>query len=143
MEESKGQGDNKEHLGDLAEVMQFCTVDERFLPCIDFGHLNSRTHGGLASRADYEAILDTLQNSLGVERARQFHAHFSKIEYTDGGEKRHLTFADTLFGPDPAPLMQAIYDLGVAPTIICESDGTQARDALTMKKAFERITNNE
>ena len=124
-------------LGDLAEVMRFCAVDERFLPCIDFGHLNSRTHGGLASRADYEAILDTLENALGVERAKQFHAHFSKIEYTDGGEKRHLTFEDTLFGPDPAPLMQAVADRGFAPTFICESAGTQTRDAKTLMTLYE------
>ena len=124
-------------LGDLAEVMQFCAVDERFLPCIDFGHLNSRTHGGLASRADYERVLDTLENALGVERARQFHAHFSKIEYTDGGEKRHLTFEDMTFGPDPAPLMQAVADRGFTPTFICESAGTQTRDAKTLMTLYE------
>ena len=124
-------------LGDLAEVMQFCAVDERFLPCIDFGHLNSRTHGGLTSRADYERVLDTLENALGVERARQFHAHFSKIEYTDGGEKRHLTFEDMVFGPDPAPLMQAVADRGFTPTFICESAGTQTRDAKTLMTLYE------
>ena len=29
-----------------------------FTPCIDFGHLNARTLGGIQSRADYAAILD-------------------------------------------------------------------------------------
>ena len=124
-------------LGDLAEVMQFCAVDERFLPCIDFGHLNARTHGGIASKADYAAILDTLENAIGVERARQFHAHFSKIEYTDGGEKRHLTFADTLFGPEPAALMQLIAERGFTPTFVCESAGTQTRDAKTLMTLYE------
>lgn len=124
-------------LGDLAEVMRFCAVDERFLPCVDFGHLNARTHGGISSKADYAAILDTLENAIGVERARQFHAHFSKIEYTDGGEKRHLTFADTLFGPEPAPLMQLIAERGFTPTFVCESAGTQTRDAKTLMTLYE------
>ncbi len=124
-------------LGNLAEVMQFCAVDERFLPCIDFGHLNARTHGGITSKADYDAILDTLENALGVERARQFHSHFSKIEYTDGGEKRHLTFEDTLFGPEPAPLMQAVTARHWTPTFVCESAGTQTRDAKTLMTLFE------
>ena len=124
-------------LGDLAEVMRFCAVDERFLPCIDFGHLNARTHGGIASKADYAAILDTLENAIGIERARQFHAHFSKIEYTNGGEKRHLTFADTLFGPEPAPLMQLIAERGFTPTFVCESAGTQTRDAKTLMILYE------
>lgn len=124
-------------LGDLAEVMRFCAVDERFLPCIDFGHLNSRTHGGLASKADYAAVLDTLENELGRERAGLFHAHFSKIEYTEGGEKRHLTFEDTLFGPEPAPLMELIAERGYTPTFVCESAGTQTRDAKTLMDLYK------
>ena len=36
------------------------------------------------------------------------HIHFSKIEYTESGERRHLTFEDKQYGPDPEPLMQLI-----------------------------------
>lgn len=124
-------------LGDLDEVLLFCGVDERFLPCIDFGHLNSRTHGGMNSDEAFAALLDRLQDALGQERARQFHAHFSKIEYTEGGEKRHLTFADTIYGPQPEPLMRLIAERGLTPTVICESDGTQTRDAATMHTLYE------
>lgn len=116
-------------LGDLDEVLAFCRLDERFLPCIDFGHLNSRTQGGLNSKEAFAALLDKLHNELGAERAGTFHAHFSKIEYTKGGEKRHLTFADEVYGPEPAPLMALIRERGLTPTFICESDGTQAEDA--------------
>lgn len=123
-------------LGDLDEVLEFCKVDERFLPCIDFGHLNSRTQGGLNSYEAFAAVLDRLQNDLGAERAAAFHAHFSKIEYTKGGEKRHLTFEDTVYGPDPAPLMQLIRERGLTPTFICESDGTQAEDARTLMRLY-------
>ncbi len=124
-------------LGDLDEVLEFCKVDERFLPCVDFGHLNSRTLGGLNSREAFEAVLDRLENALGAERAAQFHAHFSKIEYTKGGEKRHLTFEDAVYGPEPAPLMQLIRERGLTPTFICESDGTQAEDARTLLRLYE------
>ncbi len=124
-------------LGDLDEVLEFCKVDERFLPCVDFGHLNSRTLGGLNSREAFEAVLDRLENALGTERAARFHAHFSKIEYTKGGEKRHLTFEDTVYGPEPAPLMQLIRERGLTPTFICESDGTQAEDARALMRLYE------
>ena len=40
-------------LGDLEEVLALCGVDRRIVPCIDFGHLNARTLGGIRSRADY------------------------------------------------------------------------------------------
>ena len=124
-------------LGDLDEVLTFCRIDERFLPCIDFGHLNSRTQGGLNSTEAFAAVLDRLHNELGAERASVFHAHFSKIEYTQGGEKRHLTFEDAVYGPEPAPLMQLIRERGLTPTFICESDGTQAEDACTLMKLYE------
>lgn len=125
-----------QQLGDLDEVLRMCTVDERFLPCVDFGHLNSRTLGGLNSREAFAALLDEMENRLGKERASRFHAHFSKIEYSSGGEKRHLTFADERYGPEPGPLLEwlALRDMG--PVVICESCGTQAEDAAAMKKQY-------
>ena len=89
-------------LGTLDEVLALCGVDERITPCIDFGHLNARTLGGIQSKADYAAILDRMAEALGDERARRFHVHFSRIEYSKGGEKRHWTFAETQFGPGAA-----------------------------------------
>ncbi len=81
---------------------------QRITPCIDFGHLNARTLGGIRSKADYAAILDRMAEVLGDERARRFHVHFSRIEYSAGGEKRHWTFAETQFGPEPQPLMELL-----------------------------------
>lgn len=124
-------------LGDLDEVLTFCRTEERFLPCVDFGHLNSRTGGMLRTADDYAAVLDRIGNALGEDRLRQFHVHFSKIEYTAGGEKRHLTFADTVFGPEPVPLMELFAKRGLTPTVICESDGTQTADAATMMHLYE------
>ncbi len=127
-------------LGDLHEVMELCKVDESFIPCIDFGHLNARTFGSIKDKSDYEKILDTIENELGSERLKTFHSHFSKIEYTEkGGEKKHLTFADTVYGPQFEPLMELVAKKNLAPTFICESDGTQTEDAKTMKDYYESL----
>ncbi len=123
-------------LGDLQEVLQMCEVDERFLPCIDFGHLNARTHGAVNSANAFADILSQVENTLGYDRMRVFHSHFSKIEYTDGGEKRHLTFEDTVFGPDFTPLAELIAKQDLAPIVVCESSGTQAEDALAMQNSY-------
>jgi deoxyribonuclease-4 len=123
-------------LGDLDEVLQMCLCDERFLPCIDFGHLNCRTLGAVDGEAAYAAILDRIEQQLGRERAAQMHVHFSKIAYTKGGESHHLTFEDTQFGPDPLPLLRLIAQRGWEPTFICESDGTQAEDAAALSKWY-------
>lgn len=124
-------------LGTLEEVLSFCRAEERFIPCVDFGHLNSRTFGATNSREAFKAVTDAIGRELGEERRRSFHIHFSKIEYTGGGEKKHLTFADTVFGPDPAPLMALLAEEGLCPTVICESAGTQTADAAAMQGLYE------
>lgn len=124
-------------LGNLQEVMELCRVDDSFLPCIDFGHLNARTLGGLKTKADFEEIFDTIENKLGCERLKAFHSHFSKIEYTKGGEKKHLTYEDTEFGPDFDFVAEIMAERDIGATIICESAGTQAEDALIMKQIYE------
>ncbi len=131
-------------LGDLNEVMEICRVDESFIPCIDFGHLNARTFGAIKGKAEFAEILDTVENKLGKERAEVFHSHFSKIEYTEkGDEKRHLTFeANEGYGPDFEPLMELIYERNLSPTFVCESAGTQTEDARTMKLYYEGLAIN-
>ena len=94
--------------------------------------------GGIASKADYAAILDRMEEALGDARARRFQVHFSRIEYTAGGEKRHWTFAETQFGPEPQPLMELLAERRLEPVIICESAGTQAEDARTMAEMYGR-----
>lgn len=123
-------------LGTLNEVLELCRLDERLIPCIDFGHLNARDLGILKTTADFENIFTSIKNALGTDRLKCFHSHFSKIEYTTGGEKRHLTFEDTVFGPDFEPVMELTYKYGCDPTFICESAGTQAEDAKQMKDYY-------
>ena len=123
-------------LGTLEEVLAFCAAEPRFIPCVDFGHLNSRTFGATNSYEAFKAVVDAIGAQLGEERRRSFHIHFSKIEYTGGGEKKHLTFEDTQFGPDPSPLMALLADEGLYPTVICESAGTQTEDAAAMHRMY-------
>ena len=126
-------------LGTLSEVLELCGVDERFLPCVDFGHLNARTLGGIKSEADYAAMLDEIENKLGHDRLKRFHVHFSKIMYTAGGEKMHLTFEDSEYGPQFEPLMEQFAKRSLEPSVVCESSGTQAEDAAAMRKYYEGI----
>ena len=122
-------------LGTLEEVLELCAVDPHYYPVVDFGHLNARNVGGYYTDVDsYRRTFDTIANAMGDDVARYLHCHFSKIEYTSAGEKRHLTFEDEQFGPVFEPLAEAIVREGLCPRIICESDGTQAEDALFMKR---------
>ena len=124
-------------LGTLDEVLELCTVDARLIPCIDFGHYNARNFGILKDFSEYERLFDRMEQFLGFERVRSFHSHFSKIEYSmKSGEVRHLTFEDTKYGPEFAPLAKIIAQRGYTPRIICESAGTQAEDACFMRDEY-------
>lgn len=126
-------------LGTLDEVIELCTLSDRLSPVVDFGHLNARDMGGVfVTPDDYRRVFEKIGEKLGDEKAEGLHCHFSKIEYTTGGEKKHLTFSDELYGPDFEPLAEAICRYNLSPRIICESAGTMAEDALSMKKMFQR-----
>lgn len=124
-------------LGTVEEVIALCGLDERLIPCIDFGHVNARTLGALKEQKDFEDIFLMIGDKLGEERMKNMHVHFSKIEYTAGGEKKHLTFADAVFGPRFEPFIETVLKKNCTPTVICESDGTQAEDAVAMKDYYE------
>ncbi len=123
-------------LGDLNEVIALCTLDERLVPAIDFGHLHARSMGGLNSIEDYAKILDALASGLGFERVKNMHVHFSQLEYTAGGEKKHHNFGEG-FGPDFAPLARICIERGFEPVFICESQGKMAEDAAAMKAIWD------
>ena len=126
-------------LGDLDEVLELCTLDERLVPCIDFGHLYARSLGADDGAEAFSRMLDRAEAVLGRARAGRFHSHFSRIEFTPkGGEKCHRTFADHGgYGPRWEPLAAEVARRGWSPTFICESAGTQAEDALTMKQIYQ------
>lgn len=124
-------------IGTAEEIMELVALDDRLLPCIDFGHLNARTHGGMCTREDVAALFDLMENTIGMERARVFHSHFSKIEYGKGGEVRHLTFSDTVYGPKFDAVAQETAARGYTPRFICESAGTQAEDAAAMMRCYQ------
>ncbi len=125
-------------LGTLDEVLEICSIDKRLRPVVDFGHLNARNIGGLFNTPDdYRRVFERITEVLGGEYADSLHCHFSKIEFTKSGEKKHLTFSDNVFGPEFEPLAEAIAKDGYSPRIICESDGTMADDALAMKKMYQ------
>ncbi len=124
-------------LGDSKEIIQMCKVDERLIPTIDFGHLYCRSLGKIITKKDWLNELKPYIEELGIDRMRHFHSHFSKMIYTqNGGEKCHVTFNEKENGPFYEEVIDALIDLNLCPTIICESAGTQEIDAKIMKNYY-------
>ena len=126
-------------IGTIEEVVKFCKLDDIYVPCVDFGHVNARENGTLNTVNDYKDRLSFMIDELGYEKMQKLHIHFSKIEYTKKGEVKHLTFEDDIYGPNFEPLAIALKDLKLEPFIVCESAGTQAEDALYMKNCYFNV----
>lgn len=127
-------------IGTLEEIIELCKIDDILLPTIDFGHLHARDLGCLKCFKDFEIIFDKIENNLGIDRLKILHIHYSRIEYTKGGEKRHWTYEDTQYGPEFEPIAELIYKKNLTPTIICESRGTMAEDAVKLKEIYMKIS---
>lgn len=126
-------------IGTIEEIVEFCKIDLCFTPAIDFGHINAREQGSLKTVNDYKSRLEYMIAELGYDRVKHFHVHFSKIMYGGKGEIKHLTFADETYGPEFEPLAIALKELKLEPYIVSESAGTQAEDAVIMKRIYNSV----
>ena len=127
-------------LGNLAEVLALCKYCEGFVyPTVDWGHLHALGNGCLNTEDDFMKVFETIEDVLGVEACQELHCHFSPIEYTIGGEMKHHTLAEKVYGPDFSLLAKVILRKNYTPTIICESAGTQAEDAVSFKQIYKEI----
>jgi len=123
-------------LGTWKEIIDLCTISKKLMPTFDFGHINALTQGKLKTKADYQRIFDYSFEKLGEERTKNAHIHFSKIEYGAKGEIRHLTFEDSIYGPEFEPLCDCLIDNDCSCHVICESNGTMAEDSVKMKNMY-------
>jgi deoxyribonuclease-4 len=128
------------NLGSLEEVLTMCQLDERMIPCVDFGHVHARSLGGLTSLGDYREVFDKIESKLGLERTRKLHIHFSRVEFTAAGERKHHTMEDTQYGPDFEHLAQVLVERDISPVVICESRDRMAEDAYILKKIYEKYS---
>lgn len=129
-----------QQLGTYEEIAEICSYDDMLIPTVDFGHINALEHGSLKTPEDFERVIKCFIDKIGIEKVKHMHIHYSKIEYGDKGEIKHLTFEDTKYGPEFENLAVVLKKYNLEPMIICESRGTQAKDAKIMKEIYENTT---
>jgi len=129
----------KNQLGTLDEVLELCELGEQLRPAVDFGHIHAVTGGGLTDKASFAALLECIEKRLGLFYLQNLHIHFSPVEFTEAGEKKHRTTLDNDCGPDFTPLAELLVERNLTPTIICESDERQAEDAMIYRDIYFRL----
>jgi deoxyribonuclease-4 len=127
-------------LGSLEEILKLCQTVERTQLVVDWSHLHARGLGRFRRIEDFRKVFELAENALGTEAARTMHCHFTKIEFTDKGERRHHTLDEMRYGPDFSMLAKVIVESDMRPIIISESPILES-DAIRMKEMLreERI----
>ena len=107
--------------GDLDELLRLSKETGCGI-CIDFAHLRARNNG----KIDYEEVMEKIKN------VKNLHAHFSGIEYTAKGERRHLVTPTN----EIKELLDWLKKYKIDITIINESPDPFA-DSIKTKKMIE------
>lgn len=116
------------------KISQFGTLEEliklvketRCGLCIDPAHLYARSLG----KINYKEMFD----KLDVLKFKKYHFHFSGIEFTKRGEKRHLNMGK----PDFNEFAKEILKRKISVNIVSESPVTWV-DSIKQKKIFEKL----
>ena len=111
----------KFQVGTLEEILTINQEVEDTQLVIDWGHLHALHLGTLKKVEDFRAIAEKVEEKLGTKTLRSMHCHFSKIEFSSQGEKRHHTLDEEKYGPEFRMLAEVIVDFGLCPTMICET----------------------
>ncbi len=127
----------RSQLGDLHEILTLCEEVELTEPNIDWSHLHARERGKLKTTADFRKIIEEIEKRLGTDAAKNLQCHYSHIEFTDRGERRHHTMDEAEYGPDFHPLASLIIELDLKPVIICETPNLDI-DAQKMRDIYKR-----
>ncbi|MFH1306308.1 MAG: TIM barrel protein [Candidatus Micrarchaeota archaeon] len=127
----------KSAYGNLEEIVSLAQHFglKKCIPVIDFAHYHARV-ANLQNEKDFEKILNYCEKELGKEYKKQFHSHFSGINYSEKGERNHIPIKTN--SPPFKPLLKLLKKRKYSGTIVCESPLLE-KDALILKKEYEKI----
>jgi len=108
-------------LGRLDEILKLCERVESTEPIIDWAHIHAREQGRLKTADDFRKVIDEAERRLGTEAVKNLHCHYTRVEFTEKGERRHHTMNEVEYGPNFQPLASLIAELGLRPVVISES----------------------
>jgi len=107
----------RSQVGSLDEIIQLSEEFDEVMPTIDFAHIHARGGGCIRDASSYREILERIESRIGPHH---LHCHFTGIEYTDAGERKHHSLSEG-YGPPIEPLIEVLVDGGWDATIISET----------------------
>jgi len=123
--------------GSLDEILGLCEQIGQTQPVIDWAHLHARCRGCFKKVEDFRKVVEEIERRLGTDAVKNMHCHFTKVEFTDKGERRHHTMDKSGYGPDFTMLAKVIAEFRLRPVIISESPVPDV-DAIKMQEILKK-----
>jgi deoxyribonuclease-4 len=124
--------------GSLRETLSLCQEVERTQLVIDWAHLHAREKGRFKTADDFRKVVEEAERRLGTEAVKDMHCHFSKVEFSNKGERRHHTVDEEDYGPDFTMFAKVIVEFNLRPVIISESPVIDI-DAIKMRNILKEL----
>lgn len=122
--------------GNPDEIIRLSSEVDGVLPCLDFAHYEAYYGEKVNNYEGFSELLEKMEKSLGKEALKDVHFHFSGIEYTDKGERNHLTFDHAQI--KWKEMVRCWKDFKLEGTAISESPNIEG-DALNSKRYYDSL----
>ncbi len=121
--------------GTLEEVLKL-SKEFGIYPCVDPAHMHARTNGEWNSTNEWNAMFDLYEKYLGRKSFMSMHMHYSGIEYTAKGERRHLPLRKS--DAKWQDFLHVLKKRGVEGVVVCESPLLEV-DTLLLQKSYGKL----
>ena len=119
--------------GSLEEVLKL-SKEFGIYPTVDPAHMHARTNGEWNSTEEFHTMFDLYEKYLGKKSLKSVHMHYSGIEYTEKGERKHLPLKES--DAKWKEFLQVLKDRSIEGTVVCESPLLE-KDTLVLQKAYK------
>ena len=130
--ETMGKGTQ---FGTLEEVLKL-SKEFGLYPTLDPAHMHARSNGKWNSAKEWNAMFDLYEKYLGKKSLKNVHMHFSGIEYSEKGERKHLPLKES--DAQWQDFIKVLKKREIEGVVVCESP-IQEEDTLLMKDHYASL----
>jgi len=128
----------------MGKITQFGTLEEvlrlskefGIYPTVDTAHMHARSNGKWNSTREWNQIFDLYAEYLGTESLQKMHMHYSGIEYTEKGERKHLPFQES--DAQWKDFLKVLKEREIGGTVVCESPLLEV-DTILLRDTFNKL----
>ena len=130
--ETMGKGTQ---FGSLEEVLRL-SREFGIYPTVDPAHMHARTNGAWNSTKEWNEMFDLYEEYLGSDSLKTVHMHYSGIEYTEKGERKHLPLKES--DAKWEDFLKVLKKRNIEGTVVCESPLLE-KDTILLQEAYLKL----